>query len=338
LPNKNIFSNLIDMEPKLIVHGGAWSIPASYEQDHINGVYQAVSSVYPELKKGMTALDAVEAAVKILEQDPTFDAGRGAFLNARGEIELDAMIMDGATLNFGAVAAVQNILHPITLARHVMERTEHCFLVGKGAQLFAHQMGMPELEPRELLTSRELEFYEKIKNDPSFHSHQPFEPQPNGTVGAVARDKFGNLAAATSTGGTPRKLPGRVGDSPIVGAGTYADNQSGAASATGWGESIMKILMSKTACDLLKNHPAVLAAQMAVEILDQRVQGWGGIILIDKNGQYGFAHNTTKMAFAYAHPSGEIIAQIEIDDMDSTFKVESISLESNSFSKSGENN
>jgi beta-aspartyl-peptidase (threonine type) len=309
LPNKNNFPNLIAMKPRLIVHGGAWSIPEAYEQDHINGVYRAISQVYPELKKCMTALDAVESAVKILEQDPTFDSGRGAFLNARGEIELDAMIMDGTTLNFGAVAGVQNILHPITLARHVMERTEHCFLVGKGAQLFTRQMGMPELDPRELLTSRELEFYEKIKNDPSFHTHQPFEPQPNGTVGAVAMDKFGNLAAATSTGGTPRKLPGRVGDSPIVGAGTYADNQYGAASATGWGESIMKILMSKTACDLLKNHPAAQAARLAVEILDQRVKGWGGIILIDKNGQYGIAHNTTKMAFAYVHPSGEIVTR-----------------------------
>ena len=301
------------MKPALIVHGGAWSIPEAYEHDHIRGVYQAVSEIYPKLKSGMNALDAVEAGVKILEEDPTFDAGRGAFLNAIGEIELDAMIMDGTTLNFGAVAGIQNILHPVTLAREVMKRTEHCFLIGKGAQRFASQVGISELDPRELLTPRELEFFEKIKNDPSFHTHQPFEPRPNGTVGAVALDKNGNLAAATSTGGTPRKLPGRVGDSPIIGAGTYADNQCGAASATGWGESIMKILMSKTTCDLLRDNSAETAVKIAVEILHQRVQGWGGIILIDKNGQYGFAHNTTKMAFAYAQPSGEIIAQIKID-------------------------
>lgn len=299
------------MEPRLIVHGGAWSIPDAYELDHINGVYHAVATIYPELLHGMTALDAVEAAVKILEEDPTFDAGRGAFLNAIGEIELDAMIMDGATLNFGAVASVQNILHPITLARRVMEHTEHCFLVGSGAQLFARQIGVPELAPRDLLTPRELEFYEQIKSDPSFYTHQPFEPQPNGTVGAVALDTGGNLAAATSTGGTPRKLPGRVGDSPIVGAGAYADNKYGAASATGWGESILKIVMSKTACDLLQENSADQAAQLAVELLNQRVQGWGGIIIIDKKGQYGLAHNTTKMAFAYAQPSGEIIAQIK---------------------------
>jgi beta-aspartyl-peptidase (threonine type) len=299
------------MEPKLIVHGGAWSIPEKYEKAHINGVRQAVTAVCPDLQDGMTALDAVVAAVMILEEDPTFDAGRGAFLNAIGEIELDAMVMDGTTLNFGAVAGVQNILYPVALARKVMEQTEHCFLIGKGAQLFARQIGISELDPRDLLIPRELEFYQQIKNDQSFYTHRPFEPKPNGTVGAVALDKWGNLAAATSTGGTPRKLPGRVGDSPIIGAGTYADNQSGAASATGWGEAIMRILMSKTACDLLKYNSAEQAAQISVDLLNQRVQGWGGIIIIDKNGQYGFAHNTTKMAFAYAHPSGEIVARIK---------------------------
>lgn len=299
------------MEPRLIVHGGAWSIPENYEPDHIQGVFLAVKQIHPDIKKGMTALDAVEQAVKILEENPTFDAGRGAFLNAQGEIELDAIIMNGITLNFGAVAGVQNILHPVTLARQIMEKTEHCFLVGKGAQQFARQIGISELDPRELLIPRELEFYEQIKNDPSFYSHQPFEPQPKGTVGAVAMDKWGNLAAATSTGGTPRKLPGRVGDSPIIGAGAYADNQVGAASATGWGESIMKIVMSKTACDLLKDHSAEQAARMSIDLLYRRVAGWGGIIIIDKKGQYGFAHNTTKMAYAFAHPSGEVIARIK---------------------------
>lgn len=298
------------MKTKLIVHGGAWSIPEEFEKDHIDGVHQAVAQFYPYLKQGMSALDAVEAAVKIMECDPTFDAGRGAFLNAIGEIELDAIIMDGRTLDFGAVAAVQNILHPISLARLVMEQTEHCLLVGNGAQLFARDNNIPELSPESLLTPRELEFYEKIKNDPDFYTHKPFEPKPNGTVGAVALDIYGNLAAATSTGGTPRKHPGRVGDSPLPGAGAYADNEAGAASATGWGESIMKVLMSKTACDLLKFHSAEKAAKLAVDQLQQRVSGWGGIILIDRNGNYGFAHNTTKMAFAYAESSGEIIAKI----------------------------
>ncbi len=299
------------MKPRLIVHGGAWSIPDKLDQAHIQGVREAVSQIYPQLEDGISALDAVESAVKILEQDPTFDAGRGAFLNAIGEIELDAMIMDGSTLNFGAVMAVQNMLHPITIARYIMEKTEHCMLAGSGAQNFARQMGIETVDPRDLLTERELEFYQQIKNDPSFKSKDPFEPHPKGTVGAVAMDKNGNLAAATSTGGTPRKLPGRVGDSPIVGAGTYADNEIGACSATGWGESIMKVMLSKTACDLLKDCSADIAAENSIQTLEKRVQGWGGVILINKKGHYGFAHNTTKMAFAYADESGNVISKIK---------------------------
>jgi len=300
------------MKPQLIVHGGAWSIPEKYEQARINGVYKSVVEVYPDLLNGVSALDAVEAAVRILEEDSTFDAGRGAFLNAIGEIELDAMIMDGATLDFGALVAVQNILHPVSLARKIMEETEHNMIAGTGAQMFARQMGVKEVSPEELLTPRELKFFEKIKNDPHFKTKNPFEPHPKGTVGAVAIDKDGNLAAATSTGGTPRKLPGRVGDSPIIGAGTYANNESGACSATGWGEAILKSLLSKTACDFLNIFPAQEAANLAVDLMEQRAKGWGGVILIDKNGNYGFAHNTTKMAFAYADESGNVVSKIRI--------------------------
>jgi beta-aspartyl-peptidase (threonine type) len=299
------------MRARLIVHGGAWNIPEELDEGHLEGVRLAVAEVFPGLQDGLSALDAVEAAVKIMEDDPIFDAGRGSFLNAIGEIELDAIIMNGATLDFGSVAAIQNVLHPITVARMVMEHTEHCFLVGTGAQLFARKMGVPELNPQELLTARELAFYEEAKDDPNFSYRELFTSPPMGTVGAVAMDNRGNLAVATSTGGAPRKLPGRVGDSPLIGAGAYADDQSGAASATGWGEKIMKILFCKTACDLLKDHPAAAAAEMAVDLLNQRVQGLGGIILIDRRGDYGFAHNTPKMAFAYAHPCGEIIAAIK---------------------------
>jgi beta-aspartyl-peptidase (threonine type) len=295
----------------LIVHGGAWNIPGELEAGHIQGVRRAVTEVFPRLREGLPALDAVEAAVRLLEEDPTFDAGRGSCLNALGEIELDAIIMDGSSLNLGAVAAIQNVLHPVTVARLVMERTEHCLLVGHGAQSFAHEMGVRLEDPQELMTSRERAFYAKVRSDPSFTTRQPFEPSPMGTVGAVALDKWGNLAAATSTGGTARKFPGRVGDSPLVGAGAYADNLCGAASATGWGEAIMKVLLSKTACDLLKDHSAEQAAEMAVDLLQQRVQGLGGIILVDRLGNCGFAHNTSKMAFAYAYPSGQVVAQIK---------------------------
>ncbi len=299
-------------QPRLIVHGGAWNIPDELDTDHLNGVRRAVEQVYPALEKGMPALDAVEKAVNILEEDPTFDAGRGAFLNERGEIELDAMVMDGATLNFGAVAAVQNILHPVSLARRVMEKTEHHFLVGSGAQLFARRMNIPELGPEELLTERELSFYRKIKNDPTFYTRKPFEAHPMDTVGAVAMDIHGNLAVATSTGGTPRKLSGRVGDTPVVGAGAYADNHSGAVSATGWGESILRVLLSKTACDLFLAHSPGEAARKAIQILQQKARGLGGIIGINRSGEYAFAHNTRKMAFAYPRLSGQIIAQIKV--------------------------
>ncbi|MBN1154162.1 isoaspartyl peptidase/L-asparaginase [candidate division KSB1 bacterium] len=287
------------MNPKLIVHGGAWNIPENECAAHLEGLQKAVDHVYPLLRSGLTALDAVEKAVNMLELDPTFDAGRGAFLNAVGEIELDAMIMDGSNLDYGAVAGVQNYLHPVSIARKVMERTEHCFLIGNGAQRFADRMEFVQVKPEELLTEREREYYERIKHDPGFTTRRPFDRSGCDTVGAVALDQYGNLAAATSTGGTPRKLPGRVGDSPIIGAGAYADNLLGAASATGWGESILKVLLSKTTCDMLRTANAMDAAERAIELLGERVKGLGGVIVISNNGDYGFAHNTPQMAFAY---------------------------------------
>ena len=307
------------MKARLIVHGGAWNIPAEYEADHLGGVRRAVAMVFPRLQDGASALDAVESAVRILEEDPTFNAGRGAVLNAAGEIELDAMIMDGATLSVGAVAAIQNILHPVSLARLVMEQTEHCQLVGAGAQRFGRQMGMRELRAEDLLTPRELDFYERNRDDRCFHTIKPFQdraagaagPHPLGTVGAVAMDSHGDLAAATSTGGTAGKLPGRVGDSPLAGAGTYADNTCGAASATGWGEALIKTVLAKTACDLMGDLPAQVAADMAVERMRRRIQGLAGIILIDRHGTYGYAYSTPKMAFAYAESSGRIVAHIK---------------------------
>lgn len=298
------------MKPKLIVHGGAWNIPDEFIEAHIRGVRKSASIIFPKLLEGMSALDAAEAAVNILEEDPTFDAGRGAFLNEIGEIELDAMIMDGRNLNFGAVAAVQNLLHPVSVARKVMEETEHCFLVGKGGTKFAQKMGFEILNPEELLTERELKFFYEIKNDPNFKTHLPFEFQPRDTVGAVVLDKNGNLAAATSTGGTARKMVGRVGDSPIIGAGAYAENGLGATSATGWGESIMKVLLSKTVCDNFTQYSAMKAAEKGIEKLQNKVNGLGGIIGIDFRGEYAFAHNTPKMAHAYAKENGEIEARI----------------------------
>ncbi len=299
------------MQPLLIVHGGAWNIPPKLQAAHLRGCAQAVRRVYPLLQEGLPALDAVEQAVNILEEDPTFDAGRGAFLNARGEIELDAIIMDGRTLQFGAVAAVQNILHPVSAARLIMEKTEHCFLVGKGAQEFLWAQGFPEVPPETLLTERELAFYRQIREDPHFTTRRPFDPSPQDTVGAVALDREGNLAAATSTGGTPRKMPGRVGDSPLPGAGAWADNQHGAASATGWGEAIMQVLLSRTVCDLFATQTPRKAARQAIEILHTRVNGRGGLIAITPDGEYAFHHNTRKMAFALYHPEKGVLAGID---------------------------
>jgi beta-aspartyl-peptidase (threonine type) len=298
------------MTPRLIVHGGAWNIPRRFHRAHISGCKQAVKSVYPNLKEGITALEAVEQAVRSLEADPTFDAGKGAFLNSIGEIELDALICDGTNLNFGAVAAVKNILHPVSLAKLVLNHPEHCFLVAEGAQQFLREHNFPEVDTKELLTERELEYYQKIKHDLKFRTKQPFEPKPMGTVGAVAMDKQGNFASATSTGGTPRKLPGRVGDSPIIGAGGYADNKKGAVSATGFGEAIMKIVLSKYVCDLFASKPGMEACQEGINMLQQRVDGLGGVIGITKSGDYAYAHNTPYMAFAYVIDDEGVISRI----------------------------
>jgi len=303
------------MKPRLIVHGGAWSIPDEQDEAHIKGVTEAISHVFPLLEKGLSAVDAVEKAVRILEEDPTFDAGRGAVLNSEGEIEMDASIMDGRTLAFGAVAALQNILHPISVARCVMTETEHCFIVGNGAQKFAKEHNFVELDPEELLTERELEVYKRIKREKEYSTRIPFEPTPKGTVGAVAMDRKGNLAAATSTGGTSKKLPGRVGDTPIIGAGTYADNEIGAASATGWGEAIMKSLLTKTACDLLRMYPIFEVTTRALNYMHQRVGEYAGLIMIDRHGKYSLAHITKKMAYAYFNDSEGIVAGIDFNQI-----------------------
>lgn len=307
------------MIPRLIVHGGAWNIPPQYDQDHLDGVRKAIACAYPLLTQGASALDAVQAAVECLEGDGTFDAGCGSVLNADGEVELDAAIMDGATLHFGAVAALRNVLHPIGVARLVMERTEHNLLVGEGARRFAVEQGVALAESDELIASREREYWERARQDKRYSARGSFQPEgasgpgemsPTGTVGAVAMDQQGNLAAATSTGGTAMKRPGRVGDTPIIGAGTYADNECGAASATGWGEYIMRVLLTRTACDHMRTMPAPQAAKAAIEVLQQRVAGLGGLILIDRSGRYGFAHSTAKMAFAYVDEAGRVMAAL----------------------------
>jgi beta-aspartyl-peptidase (threonine type) len=259
---------------------------------------------YSLLQSGKGALDAVEAAVRVLEEDPTFDAGRGSFLNAEGEVELDAIIMEGDELRFGAVAAVQHVLHPVTLARAVMERTSHCMLVGEGALRFARSIDMETVEVPELLTCRELERWKTIRAQKSFEQREVFEDaidryQRKGTVGAVAIDSGGTIAAATSTGGTPNKLAGRVGDSPLVGCGNYADSRVGGVSVTGWGESIMKVVLARRICEgLERGLDENESARESIDYLHARVDGLAGVIVLTRDGRMAHSYNTPYMAMA----------------------------------------
>jgi len=304
------------MKPCIIVHGGAWDIPERTWEAHKRGCGKAVEEGHSVLVGGGSALDAVEAAVKVMEDDPTFDAGKGSFLNLEGEVELDAIIMDGGTLNFGAVGAVQHILHPVTLARMVMEKTQHCMLVGEGALSFARSIGMEQVETHELLTDRELERWKEIQQRQNFRAKEVFEDSRGrysrkGTVGAVALDERGNIAAATSTGGTPNKMAGRLGDSPLVGCGNYADNRSAGVSATGWGESLMKVVIARRVCEYVERGMDVQAASdQAIAYLQERVQGLGGVIALGREGSMAYAHNTPRMAVASIDQVGGKVVRI----------------------------
>lgn len=295
------------MIPNLIIQGGAWRIPAQDAGRSREAVTSAAEAGWQVLLAGGSALDAVEAAVVVMEDDPGLNAGRGAALNADGRIEMDAILIDGTTLNSGAVAAIPLIRNPVSVARLVMERSEHLLLVGDGALRFARDHGAEEWAEEDLIVERQLKRLQEALSA----AETPELLSLFGTVGAVAIDQQGNLAAATSTGGTTGKLSGRVGDTPLLGAGAYADNRTGAASATGWGESIMKILLCRTACDLLDaGRGPQGAAREAVGILGDRVQGHGGLILLDHEGGPGIAFNTPAMARAWVKPDGSIAAEV----------------------------
>ena len=291
------------MPKALIVHGGAWDIPSELVEAHRECCLAALRTGWTVLEGGGSSLDAVEAAIRLMEDHPAVDAGIGAFLNAAGEVELDAGLMDGTTLDAGSVAAVQRVRHPITLARRVME-SEHVLLVGEGAGRFAEMQGIERCPSALLVVPRELERWQEIASDDRFHIRQAFTP--GDTVGAVALDAAGNIATGTSTGGTPHKPPGRVGDSPLVGSGYYANSALGGASCTGWGEGIMRVVMAKAAIDRLDAYDAMAAAKWAVAHLKQKVNGLGGIILLDAQGCVGHAFNTPRMAYAYMQESLDI--------------------------------
>ena len=284
--------------PVLLVHGGAWAIPDDMVEAHVNGVRPALAAGWKVLERGGSSVDAVEAAVVVMEDDETFDAGRGSFLTSDGRVQLDALMMDGATLRAGGVGCVERIRNPIRAARLVLDESPHVYLVAEGAERFAHQHGLPLCANGELVIEREVERLREVQEQAAAGKPPEFFAEHD-TVGAVALDSRGNVAAATSTGGTLNKTPGRVGDSSLIGCGCYADNESAAVSTTGWGEPIMKLVLAKWAADrVLAGTPTKSAARMAVERLETRLAGHGGIILLDARGQYGLAHNTPRMAWA----------------------------------------
>lgn len=293
----------------IIVHGGAgpWNLRGDNLAIGVEACSEAALMGQQVLLAGGSALDAVEAAVRILEDCPALDAGRGSYPNAQGQIEMDAIIMDGRTLDSGAVAAIQRVQNPISLARRIMSDTEHALLVGQGAGLFADSIGFPRCELEDLLVGDALEQYLADRSRPV---QPPTEllATPMGTVGAAALDSQGNLAAATSTGGTANKMAGRVGDSPLIGSGAYADNWTAAVSATGHGEALMKIIISKRVCDFVATGlSAHRACQAAIQVLEERVNGSGGLIAVDLQGRVGWAYNTNAMPYAYALHNAPII-------------------------------
>jgi beta-aspartyl-peptidase (threonine type) len=282
----------------LAVHGGAWEIPDEELDACREGCRRALERGWAILSAGGSALDACEQAIIELEDDPIFDAGIGSHLNRDGRVELDAILMDGATLKSGAVAAVERLRNPIQVARLVLERSEHMLIVGPGAEQFAVSQGLSLSNPAELVVARETQRW--YRTCATAQVSRRSDSSSGGTVGAVAVDRAGNLAAGTSTGGTCCKHPGRVGDSPLVGCGCYADNRAGAVSCTGQGEAIMKVVLAKAAMDLLTaGLDPQAAARRVIAQLSERTEGQGGLIAVDPAGRIGAFFSTPRMAYGF---------------------------------------
>ncbi|WP_287370720.1 isoaspartyl peptidase/L-asparaginase family protein [Oceanithermus sp.] len=281
--------------PALAVHGGAGRVEASGWDDRVAGVVRARDAAWARLEQGGSALDAVLEAVRRLEDDPLFNAGTGAALNRDGFAELDAAVMDGVNLGFGAVAAVRDVKNPVLLAAEVL-RSEHVLLVGEGASRFARERGIPACDPGELVTERQRRRWSQARR-------RALEER-SGTVGAVALDAEGRLAAATSTGGMVDQRVGRVGDTPLPGAGTYAEAGLGAVSATGYGEYFARALAAYRAASALREAPPDRAVRAALEAV-ARLGGAGGLILVDAQGRLAWHHTTPEMSVAWRTPAGE---------------------------------
>jgi len=282
----------------VLVHGGAGEVTPERVAHHVDGCRAAAQAAAEVLRGGGSALDAVERAVALLEDDPSFNAGTGACLNAEGAVELDAAIMEGSALRAGSVCALPPFLHPVAIARAVLEDEHHVLLAGEGAARFAVAHGFTPSTSEAMTTDAARERWLAVRAKIAAGGHDGWA---GGTVGAVARDARGTVAAATSTGGRVNKRAGRVGDSPIPGAGNYADDDGGACSVTGDGEAVLRLCLGKTAVDLMRAriHPEE-AARAVIRQMAQRLGAAGGIILVDGQGRLGFARNTRTMTWAAA--------------------------------------
>jgi beta-aspartyl-peptidase (threonine type) len=302
-----------ERRPVIVVHGGAGTWQPERSQPGLEGVKRAAKKGFEILENGESAVDSVMEAVMVMEDDGTFNAGYGSSLNIEKGIEMEASIMDGKTLQAGAAGLLKDIKNPVRLARLVMEKTDHIFVVGEGAEKLAKIFS---LERRNPITELRLKYYEQQKKTlfdgkfelPRLAGLVKAYPELFNleTVGAVALDKDGNVAAATSTGGFPLKLPGRIGDSPLIGCGTYADNQAGACSATGVGEIAIRLVLAKTVCNCMENGKAAEeAAELAIKLVNKRIlatYNHMGLISIDAHGGIGAAHNSPNMCWAYITP------------------------------------
>ena len=282
------------VKPVIIVHGGAWGIPDRLVEANLNGVEESVKAGWKVLEAGGSALDAVVAAVNVLEDNPSFDAGIGSVLTEDRTVEMDALIMDGSNLDAGAVAGLKDVRYPIRLARKVMEETPHVMMIGEGANRLADEFGLERITQEELVTEEaRLEFEEwseKAEYGDSF-GHD--------TVGSVALDSDGNIAAATSTGGVTGKKVGRVGDVPLIGSGGYADNRVGGVSTTGHGEAIMRVNLAKLVLTYMETGMHIQeASEKALGYMALRVNGSGGLIALDADGNMGHAFTTKRMVWA----------------------------------------
>ena len=283
--------------PCIIVHGGAGADPGEGREELRDGIRAAVVAGFAVLERGGRSLEAVEQAVRVLEDHPRFNAGRGSVLTEAGTIEMDASIMEGDRLDCGAVAAVADVANPITLARGVLESRRHVLLVGDGASAFARRLGMPACAPEQLITDRRRAQHAEWMRKQAV-------PAGGGTVGAVALDRHGTVAAATSTGGMVGKLPGRVGDSAVIGAGTYADSTIGGVSCTGDGEATIRVVLARRALEYLKEaDDPHYAAHVAIDLLVDEGRGSGGLILLDWRGRLGYAQSTPLMPVGWMTPA-----------------------------------